>query len=211
MEPDEIAQNVFDRVRNYCENNSGDTPLECMVYHSPDQLSEFIDAYLTDEEDEAIQNSDQNFWESLKKEYEKLRKEWFSEELAYDLGHLIVESKANRIMQYDDLDSATKVRYLKAYEEVLHKFANAIKYALQNGEPLSSAELYKWFKRLAEATSSFNSDYRKEVKYVLDYYDMWDVDQQQVLSLLLDYIDRTIYNIENKYLPELEALTNNNS
>jgi len=72
-------------------------------------------------------------------------------------------------------------------------------------------ELYKWFKRLAEATSSFNSDYREEVKYLLDFYDMWDVDQQQVLSLLLDYIDRTLYKIEHKYLPELEGLTNNNS
>ena len=197
-EPDEIAQNIFNKVVDYCTRHD-DEPLACMANHEPDQLSVFIDSYLNKDINEAIENSDQKFWRAIEKEYKKLWKEWWSEELAYDLGHLIVESKAEHIMQDDELDNATKVRYLKAYAEVLHKFADAIKSVLQDRDSLPSVELYKWFKRLAEATSSFNTDYGEEVRYLLDFYDMWDVDQQQVLSLLLEYIDRTLYKIEQKY------------
>jgi hypothetical protein len=171
----------------------------------------FIDAYLNGKEaedlDKAIENSDM-FWDEVKKEYEKLWKDWWSEELAYDFGHLVIEDQAKNIMNNYELDNATKVRRLKAYAEVLHELADTIKQALQNQEPLSSADLYKWFKKLAEVTSSFDSDYRKEVQYYLDFYDIWDVDQLQTLSLLLEYINRTLRSIENTYLPELEALTN---
>jgi len=210
VEPRDVAEIVIDRVENFCRNNRGDV-LECMTDHSPDQLDVFIDAYLKENEaedlDEAIENSD-NFWDEVKKEYEKLWKDWWTEELAYDLGHLVIEDEAKNIMNNYELDNATKVRRLKAYAQVLHEFADTIKQALQNQEPLGSADLYTWFKRLAEATSSFNSDYRKEVQYYLDFYDMWDVDQLQTLSLLLEYINRTLRNIENTYMPELEALTN---
>ncbi len=57
MEPDEIAQNAFNRVMNFCRNNYDNT-LGCLANHNPDQLDVFIDAYITDEEDKAIQNSD---------------------------------------------------------------------------------------------------------------------------------------------------------
>jgi len=210
VEPREVAEIVIDRVVDYCRNNRGDT-LECLADHSPDQLDVFIDAYLNGKEaedlDKAIENSDM-FWDEVKKEYEKLWKDWWSEELAYDFGHLVIEDQAKNIMNNYELDNATKVRRLKAYAEVLHELADTIKQALQNQEPLSSADLYKWFKKLAEVTSSFDSDYRKEVQYYLDFYDIWDVDQLQTLSLLLEYINRTLRSIENTYLPELEALTN---
>jgi len=97
MEQSEIAKIIFDRVVDYCTRHN-DEPLACMADHEPDQLSVFIDSYLKDEEDEAIENSDEKFWRAIEKEYKKLWKEWWSEELAYNLGHLILESKVERIM-----------------------------------------------------------------------------------------------------------------
>ncbi len=44
MEPRDVAEIVIDRVVDYCTNNSGDPILECLEYHSPDELSTFIDA-----------------------------------------------------------------------------------------------------------------------------------------------------------------------
>ncbi len=139
------------------------------------------------------------------------------EELAYKLGH-ILESEAQRIMKDNELDDSSKVRYLTEYAEVLNKFADTIKQALQNGEPILGSKLYDWYKMLADVISPFNSDYRNEllykVLYLTDYYDYYGVGDTddthllQTLSLLLDYINRTLYDIEQKYLPELGVLSN---
>jgi len=212
MEPSEIAQNVFDRVWNYCENNSGDTPLECMVYHNPDQLDVFIDSYLTNEEDEAIQNSDQNFWESLKKEYEKLWKEELTRYISNYLSDTL-KILAENIVQNDELDDATKVRLLKAYAKVLDEFGDAIEQALQSGKPLSEGELYDWYKKIGDTAFGVkNYAYYEEVDYYESNYDMLDDNEKlEVLSILLDVIADVLYDIEQKYLPNLGVLTNNNS
>ncbi len=182
-----------------------------MADHSPDQLDVFIDAYLKGREAEELEKaieSSETFWDEVKKEYEKLWDEWLAEEIAYDLGHLEIEDIAYNIANKDELDNASKAERLKAYAEVLREFADAIKRALQEKKPLSSANLYKWFKRLAEFAPSNQTDYIKDADFYLDFYDMYDVDRLQTLDLLLQYVNRTLRKIENEYLPELGALTN---
>ena len=210
MEPSYIAENVFDRVYNFCTNNSGDTPLECLANHSPDQLDVFIDSYLKDEEDQAIENSDENFWESLKKEYEKLWKERMSIDVGYYLGDEL-QLLAEDIIQDAEIDDASKVGYLKAYDKVLDKFGDAIKQALQNGKPLSENELYNWYVKIGDAVfGAKNYNYYEEVDYFVGFYDMLDDNEKlRVLSILLDYVADVLYDIEKEYLPELGALTNN--
>jgi len=210
MDPREEAELVFNRVVDYCENHSGDTPLDCMLSHNPDEYSTFASLYLNDEELEELESVEnpKAFDDEAEKEYAKLWNEWLAEKIAYDLGSLEIENLAYNIANKDGLDNTSKVERLKAYAEVLREFADAIKRALQEKKPLSSANLNKWFRRLAEVTSSFNTDYRKTIQYYLDVYNMYDVDQLQTLDLLLQYVNRTLRKIENEYLPELGALTN---
>jgi len=210
-EPYEVARVVFDRVMNYC-TRAHDNTLECMLNHSPDQLSVFIDAYLNEEEnndlEKAIESSD-TFWDGVEKEYEALWKEWWSEKLAYSLGHLILAEEAESIAKDDNLDDASKASRLKAYAQVFKEFADAIKRALQNQKPLSSANLHKWFERLAEFAPSNRSEYIKEAEYYLDYYSISDnVDQLNTLNALLSYINNILIKIEYVYLPKLGALMN---
>jgi len=211
MDPHELGKLVFYRVVDYCENHSGDTPLDCMLSHNPDEFSTFASLYLNDEEIgelESVENP-KAFDDEAEKEYAERWKEWLSEKIAYDLGHLEIEDLAYNIANKDELDNASKVERLKAYAEVLREFADAIKRALQEQKPLSSEQLYEWFRRLAEVTSSFNMDYRKAIQYYLDVYSMSDADVQlQTLNALLSYIDITLNRIEYYYLPELGALTN---
>jgi len=212
MEPREVVELVLDRVMDFCRNNRGDT-LECMADHSPDQLDVFIDAYLKENEaedlDEAIENSD-NFWDEVKKEYEKLWKEWWIQDIAY---HLDDELKVlYEAIAYNDLllSDSHRVRRLKAYEELLNEFKDAIRRALKDKKPLTELELYNWYKKMGEAVYGYkNNDYDKEVTYYLNYYDMLDDDDKlEILSILLnDYIDGDLYYIKQK-LSELEALTN---
>jgi len=211
MEPRELAELVFDRVIGYCNNESGDTPIDCMIYHNPDMFSQFADLYLDEEEIEELDNTLENpkaFYDEAEKEYEKLWKEWLSEKIAYGLGHLEIEDLAYNIANTDKLDNASKVTRLKAYAEALREFADAIKLALQEKKPLSSSDLYKWFERLAEFAPSDKSQYIKDADYYLDFYDVFDVDQLLTQDLLLQYVDRALRKIETKYLPELEGLTN---
>jgi hypothetical protein len=210
MDPREEAELVFNRVVDYCENHSGDTPLDCMLSHNPDEYSTFASLYLNDEELEELESVEnpKAFDDEAEKEYAKLWNEWLAEEIAYNLGHLEIEDLAYNIANKDGLDNASKVERLKAYAEVLREFADAIKRALQEKKPLSSANLYKWFKRLAEFAPSDQTEYIKNADFYLDFYDMYDVDQLQTLDLLLQYVNRTLRKIENEYLPELGALTN---
>ena len=210
MDPHELGKLVFYRVVDYCENHSGDTPLDCMLSHNPDEFSTFASLYLNDEEIgelESVENP-KAFDDEAEKEYAERWKEWLSEKIAYDLGHLEIEDLAYNIANKDELDNASKVERLKAYAEVLREFADAIKRALQEKKPLSSANLHKWFKRLAEFAPSDQTEYIKDADFYLDFYDMYDVDQLQTLDLLLQYVNRTLRKIENEYLPELGALTN---
>jgi len=212
MDPREEAELVFNRVVDYCENHSGDSPLDCMLRHNPDDYSTFASLYLNDEELEELEaeaiEDPKAYDDEAEKEYAKLWNEWLAEEIAYDLGSLVIEDLAHYIANKDELDNASKAERLKAYAEVLREFADAIKRALQEKKPLSSANLHKWFKRLAEFAPSNQTDYIKDADFYLDFYDMYDVDQLQTLDLLLQYVNRTLRKIENEYLPELGALTN---
>ena len=83
---------------------------------------------------------------------------------------------------------------------------------MQNGKPLSPADLYGWYMKIADAVSIKRSDYSEEVSYFLDFYSMLDDnDKLEVLSILLDDIGNALYDIEEKYMRDSGFLTNNNS
>jgi len=199
MEPGDIAGTVFDRVMDFC-TKIYDNTLECMVNHAPEQLSVFIDSYLEDEDEdinEAIENSDHTFWTEVEKEYENLWKERLSIDISGSLGDILTFITEN-IIQNDELNDASKVRYLKAYDEVLDKFGDAIKRALQDSNPLSPEALHDWYMKIADAVSANTPDYSKEVSYFVDFYEMLDDnDQLKVLSNLLDDISNVLYDIEH--------------
>jgi len=210
MEPGEIAGIVIDRVVDYCRNNSGDTTLQCMEYHSPDQLDVFIDGYLTEEEDneleKEIENSD-SFWDELRKQYDKL----WGQEIGAILGNSLADTLSllyENIIQNDELDDARKARRLKAYAEVLDGFGDAIKRALQERKPLSERDLDYWYTKLGDSAFGVkNYNYYEEIGYDLGYYDtLDDNDKLEVLSILLDEVGNVLYDIANK--SELGALRN---
>ncbi len=211
MEPRDVAELVMDRVVNYCENNSGDSPLQCMLYHSPDQLDAFINSYLDEEEDnelnKAIENSD-NFWDEVEKEYERLWKERMSLKVGGSLADELQLLYEN-IVQNDELDDASKARRLQAYAEVLDKFADAIKRALQNKKPLSDGDLDYWYKKIGDTAFGVkNYGYYEEIGYWEGFYDELDYSNKlEVLNILLDEIDRVLYDIEHK-LPDFGVLSN---
>jgi hypothetical protein len=211
MEPGDIAEVVFDRVMDFC-TKIHDQTLECLADHAPEQLSVFMDSYLEDEDNdinEAIENSDHTFWEAIEKEYEKLWTERLSIDISDSLGD-ILSLIAENIMQNDELNDASKVRYLKAYDEVLDKFGEAIKRALQDSEPLSPEVLQDWYMKIGDAVSVNTSDYSNEVSYFVDFYTMLDDNEQlKVLSNLLDDVSNVLYDIEQKYMRDFGALTNN--
>jgi hypothetical protein len=202
MKAHDIAETVLDRVIDYC-TRIYDQTLECMSNHNVEQLSIFIDAYLEDGDDEiekAIQNSGEEFWKEIKEEYEKLWKENIvlrvSEKLG-DILNMVMES----IIQNDELNDNAKVRYLKRYDDILDKFGYEIKDALDHSRPLSKGVMRDWYRKIAKAFSIFNYDYCKQLSYILYYYDILDdSDQLNVLSILLDYIDDVLYDIQEKYI-----------
>ena len=211
MEPHEVAEIVIDRVVDYCRNNSGDSILECLADHSPDDLSTFIDAYLAEEEDneleKEVEKSDK-FWDEVEKEYEALWKSWITTKVANLLGDEI-DLTLYSIIDNSDLDNDCKARRLKAYAEVLDKFGDAVLRALQERKPLSESDLDYWFTKLGDTAFGVkNYNYYEEIGYYLGYYDsLDDNDKLDLLNILLDKIDNAFYDI-NDELRELGALTN---
>jgi len=210
MEPRDVAQLIMDRVANYCENNSGDTPLECLTDHNPDQLDVFVDAYLDEKEDnelnKAIENSD-NFWDEVKKEYESLWKSWIITKVGNSLGDEI-DLTLYSIIDNPRLNNDYKARRLKAYAEVLDKFGDAVLHALQERKPLSRKDLYYWLTELGDIAGAGDYDYNNDVAYYLSYYDeLNDNEKLDMLDILSNNIDDAFYDI-NDELRKLEALTN---
>jgi hypothetical protein len=212
MEPGDIAEIVMHRVANYCEHNSGDTPLECLTDHSPDQLDVFIDAYLNGKEaedlDKAIENSDM-FWDEVKKEYESLWKSWIITKVGNSLGDEI-DLTLYSIIDNPRLNNDSKARRLKVYADVLDKFGDAVLHALQERKPLSRKDLYDWLTELGNtAFGAGDYDYNNDVDYYLSHYDEFNDDEKlDMLDILLSNIDDAFYDI-NDELRKLEALTNN--
>jgi len=205
MEPSEIAKIVFNRVLDYCRNNH-DAMFECVVSHSPDLLLVFINSYFKNKK--AIENSDENFWKAVEKEYEKLWKKWMTEEVAYYLSDILVPVD---IIQNNELNNACKVGYLKAYEGVLNEFADRIKSALQEGVPLCGEYLYRWYMKIADVLSIKRPEYNEQVSYFLYLYNMLDDNEKlEALNILLDEINSVLYLIEEEYMRDLEFLTNSN-
>ncbi len=137
-------------------------------------------------------------------------REWWIQDIAY---HLDDELKVlYEVVAYNELllSDSCRVKRLKAYEELLNEFKDAIRRALKDKKPLTELELYNWYRKMGEAVYGYkNNDYDKEVSYYLNYYDMLDDDDKlELLSILLnDYIDGDLYYIKQK-LSELGALTN---
>jgi len=221
MEPEDIAEIVIDKVVNYC-NNLGDT-LGCLKDYSPNRLGSFIDKYLTDNERKILKkmiiNSD-TFWDDVKKEYEARWKNKLWDKVADFLANKI-DLTLDSIIENERLDDASKVKRLKAYQEVLEEFGDVIRHALGERKPLSKKELYDWFARLGDVAFLINIknifedieknlNYYKELDYYLSYYDMLgDKEKREMLEWLLENIgsaDARAWNEERK----LEALTNEN-
>jgi len=211
MEPREVAELVMDRVVNYCEHNSGDGTLECLADHNPDELDMFVDSYLKENEakdlDKAIETSD-TFWDEVKKEYEAM----WDEEMSLQLGHYLgdeLEALYEEIIQNDLISDSSKVRRLKAYEEVLEEFADAIDRALKEKKPLTELELLHWYDKIGDAVFGFkNYNYYEIMGYYIGFYDTLSNSQKlEMLSGLLDVIADVLYDID-KDLSELGALTN---
>ena len=202
MEPRDVAELVIDRVVNYCENNSGDTPLECLADHSPDQLDVFVDAYLNENEaedlDKAIENSD-NLWDEVKKEYESLWKSWIITKVGNSLGDEIYLTLYS-IIDNPKLNNDCKSRRLKVYTDVLDKFGDAVMHALQERKPLSKKDLYYWLTELGDtAFGTGDYDYNNEVDYYLSYYnELDDDDKLDVLDILLNNIDDAFSDISDE-------------
>ena len=211
MDPREVAELVIERVANYYEHNSGDTPLECLADHSPDQLDVFIDAYLkgreAEELEKAIENSD-TFWDEVKKEYETLWRSWIATKVGFSLGNEI-DLTLSYITDNPRLNNTSKAERLKAYARVLDQFGDAVLRALQEKKPLSRKDLYYWLTELGDtAFGGGNYDYDTDIDYYLSYYDeLNDEEKLDMLDILLNEIDDAISTV-NEELRELEGLTN---
>jgi len=210
MEPRELAELVLDRVWNNCFNKPDDM-LVCLADHNPDELDRFINTFLEEEEvnnlTQAIKNRNA-FWDEVKKEYEKL----WDEEMSLQLGNYLsdeLEALNEQIIQNDLISDTTKVRRLKAYEEVLVQFADAIDRALNERKPLTELELLHWYDKIGDAVFGLkNYNYYDIMGYYIGFYNALSDNQKlEMLSGLLDVIGDVLYDIE-KELSELEALTN---
>jgi len=218
LNPRNVAKIVLDNVTEYCNNYyEGDgTPFDCFVDHNPDQFYEFIDLPLfkpglSKEELEAIRNPE-TFWDEVKKEYEKLWKETAIRDIARFLDKDLIKLYATLV--WNDLhlsDSSLIVNRLKAYEELLNGFKDAIRRALKEGKPLTELEMRDWYKKMAEAVYGYKNynynyyKYFKKVVYDLNFYDMLDDNGKlEVLSKLLNnHIDEVLNEIK-RTLSELE-------
>jgi len=211
MEPYELAKLVAERVIDYCKHHSGDISLECVADHSPDQLDEFIDAYLkgneAEELDKAIESSP-TFMDEVKKEYEALWRGWIVTEVGLNLGDDI-DLALYSITDNPRLNNTCKARRLKVFADVLDKFGDTVLQALQEKKPLSRKDLYYWLTELGDvAFGGGNYDYDNDVDYYLSYYDeLNDEEKLDMLDVLLNEIDEAM-STTNEWLRELGVLTN---
>ena len=127
----------------------------------------------------------------MKKEYEKVWKEWWVHDIAYHLDDelkVLYETLAYNNLHLSD---SCRVKRLKAYEELLNGFKDAIRRALKDGRPLTELELRDWYKKMGEAVYGCKKymyhRYYSDVTYFLNYYDMLDDNGKlEVLSKLLN-------------------------
>jgi len=196
--PSEVAKDVLDNVIEYCDNyyEGSGTSFDCIADHNPDQFYEIIDLPLlkpglSEEELKAVGNPE-TFWDEVKKEYEKTWKEWWAEEITYHLDRdlkVLYEELVWNDLHLSDLSLI--VKRLKAYEELLNGFKDAIRRALNERKPLTELELRDWYKKMAEAVYGCKKymyhRYYSDVTYFLNYYDMLDDNGKlEVLSKLLN-------------------------
>lgn len=211
INPSEVAKMMLKNVIDYCRNDIDGLLYDCMANYSPHQWSDVVDLFkpdLSKEELEAIEKS-AKFWDEVEKEYEKLWKEWWAEKIAYRLNRDL--KKLYETLVWDDLhlnDSSLLVKRLKAYEELLNGFKDAIRRALKDRKPLTELELRDWYKKMAEAVYGCKKymyhRYYSDVTYFLNYYDMLDDNNKlEVLSKLLNNYVEKILNEIKQTLSEL--------
>jgi len=213
--PSKVADIVLGNVTDYCdkeyeyEHECSGTPFDCFVYYNPDRFYEFIDLYyfkpsLSEEELKAIGNLE-TFWDEVKKEYEKLWKETVIRNIARFLNKDLYD--LYKTLVWNDLhlsDISLIAKRLKAYEELLNGFKDAIRRALKDRKPLTELELRDWYKKMAEAVYGYKNynynyyKYFKEVVYDLNFYDMLDDNGKlEVLNKLLNNnIDKILNEIK---------------
>jgi hypothetical protein len=219
--PSKVAKIVLDNVIEYCDNDyeGSGTSFDCFVDHNPDQFYEFIDLPLfkpglSEEELEAIGNPE-TFWDEVKKEYEKLWKETVIRDIVRFLDNDLIELYVTLYLNHLHISDSCRVKRLKAYEELLNGFKDAIRHALQERRPLTELELRDWYKKMGEAVYGYKNynynyyKYFKEVVYDLNFYDMLDDNGKlEVLSKLLNNHIDGILNEIKRTLSELEGLKN---
>jgi len=201
MEAHEIAEILFKRIIGYCEN-SYDQPLDCIVNHNPKMLSFLMFLHLTDKDNEikeAIRNSDENFWKSIQKEYEKLWKTKMATDVGINLGNILNIILEN-IMKNDNLNNNDKVKYLENYYWILDKLYHKIKYALQDSKPLSKDSLLDLYMDVHDTVSIANSNYNMEVRYFIDFYKTFDDNYKLcALKILLNKTGNLIEDLDKMY------------
>ena len=204
MEAKDIAEIVLDKVIKYC--NKEDAPLECLTKHTPNQLSCFAYLFLAGKNDEVvelIEKSDKTFWDEMEKEYSNL----WNERIVIDIGNNIGDILGQIVefmVQYDEIDDARKVRLLKAYDALLDKFGKAINESLKNSKPMNKGVLHDWLKKVGRAGSMDNANYNDEISKLVNFYnEMGDNNKLRILSIILDEIGDDMYDLEEKYIPDL--------
>jgi len=200
LSPQDIARIVEDNVRAYCANISGDSYLNCILEHSPEQLQDFLqisDYYGNDEKiGEILENGNMDFWKTLESEYEK---NWMSDlanAIADGLGGEI-QAVYESIIQDDSINDNEKVYLLKSLDNALDKLGKAITNALKSQTPLNTNELRKYIKDIVKSAGLLYTD---NFEYFLDYYEnsLSETGKLEVLDGLLDSIGNTMYDIDKK-------------
>jgi hypothetical protein len=224
MEPDKVAKLVMNRIEKYCLNTNdyfddGDDPfLECLEDHRPGELEWFIDEFLPEKVaknlGKPIPNSDNKFWDEVKKKYKELWEKQISLEVGEFLGDELEELYRDTVLD-DDLSYEDKVDYLEDYADYLKYFGDEIKRALKDKKPLDEYDLYNWYWRIGHNAFGINSTGHYDlIGYYTGYYDVLsDNDKLNVLKMLLDVINNMlpdIYEDLKYYKSKLEASTNKN-
>lgn len=200
ISPQDIAGIVEDNVRAYCANISGDSYINCLLEHSPEQLQDFLqvsDYYGNDEKiGETLENGNMDFWNTLKSEYEKNWMSDFANAIAEGLGDEI-QSVYESIIEDDSINDNEKMNLLKTLNEALDELGKAILDALKSQTPLDANELRKYIKDIVKSAGLLYTD---NFEYYLDFYEhsLSETGELKVLDALLDSIGNTMYDIDKK-------------
>ncbi|AIZ11355.1 hypothetical protein AVU39_gp21 [Sulfolobus monocaudavirus SMV2] len=208
------AEDVFDKVKDYCEDKNNKEYngewVRCVADHNPDKFDKFVNKYLNGEELEQLkrvieENPDvykslDEFWNEVKILYNVFWDEWMASTLAEMLSYHL-EFPISEIWKNPDLSASCKIKRLKGYATILENFRKAISRALKEEKPLSKNELYHWFTDLDEIGIKTDQQYNNILSYWLDFYDMLPDDGK------LETLERLHHEIIDTLFPEISKIS----